>query len=63
MMKEKRNLDIRNKLKETEIYLWEVADKLGISETHFVRKMRYELPQEEKDEIFEIINAIKKERR
>ena len=62
-MKEKRNLDIRNKLKETEIYLWEVADKLAISETHFVPKMRYELPQEEKDEIFEIINAIKKERR
>ncbi|MBB5185409.1 dissimilatory sulfite reductase (desulfoviridin) alpha/beta subunit [Faecalicoccus acidiformans] len=62
-MKEKRNLDIRNKLKETEIYLWEVADKLGISETHFVRKMRYELPEEEKEKILSIIDEIVRERR
>ena len=61
-MKEKRNLDIRNKLKESEIYLWEVADELGISETHFVRKLRHELSQEEKDKIFDIIKEIRKER-
>ncbi|WP_273477108.1 hypothetical protein [Faecalicoccus acidiformans] len=62
-MKEKRNLKIREKAKETKVYLWEVADKLGISECHFVRKLRYELPEEEKEKILSIIDEIVRERR
>lgn len=60
-MREKSNLDIRKKAKSKKVYLWEIAEKLEISECHFVRKLRHELPQEEKDKIFNIIDEIVKE--
>lgn len=61
-MREKSNLEIRKKAKQESVYLWEIAEKLAISECHFIRKLRHELSQEEKDKIFNIINEIVKER-
>ena len=41
---------------------WQVADKLGVSEMTLVRKLRYELPEEEQQKIFSIIDEISKEK-
>ncbi len=52
------NLEIRRKLKETKVMQWQVADALNISEMTLVRKLRYELPEEEKQKIFSVIEEI-----
>lgn len=56
------NLKIRAKLKEKEVHQWEVAEKLGVAEMTFTRKMRRELPEEEQQKIFSIIDEIAKEK-
>ncbi len=53
-----KNLDIRRKLKELKVMQWQVADKLDISEMTLVRKLRYELPEAEKQKIFAIIEEL-----
>lgn len=53
-----KNLDIRVKLKEANIKQWELADQLGIAEMTLVRKLRYELPEEEKQKVFLIIKKL-----
>lgn len=56
------NLKIRAKLKEKKVCQWEVAEKLGVAEMTFTRKMRRELPEEEQQKIFSIIDEISKEK-
>lgn len=53
------NSDIRNLLKAQKIKHWKLADLLGISETTLVRKLRKELPKEEKEKILNIIEKEK----
>lgn len=60
MKKIKANLDIRETLKSVEITQWELANKLNISETTLVRKLRKELPEDERQEILKMILEIKK---
>ena len=55
------NLEIRRKLKETKVMQWQVADELGVSEMTLVRKLRYELPEAEKQKIFQIIKELETE--
>lgn len=57
-----KNLEIRQKAKEKGVLLWEVADTLKISEATMTRKLRKELPPEEKSQIFEIIEKVAKEK-
>lgn len=56
------NADIRAAALHNAVMLWEIADKLGITDSHFSRKLRHELPQAEKDRIFSIIEEIAKEK-
>jgi len=56
-----KNLDIRRKLKEAKIMQWQLADKLGVSEMTLIRKLRYELTEEEKQKIFTIIKELEAE--
>lgn len=56
------NMDIKSKAKENNVYLWEIADKLGIIDSNFSRKLRKELPTAEKQRIFSIIDDIVAER-
>jgi hypothetical protein len=42
--------------------LWEIADKVGIADSSFSRKLRRELPQGEKQRIFSAIEEIAKEK-
>ena len=56
------NKEIRDKAKTLGIRLWEVADRLGINDGNFSRKLRKELPQGEKVKILEIIDRLAKEK-
>ena len=58
----KANKDIREAAKKQRVCLWEVAERLGVSEATMVRKLRRELPEEERTEILGIIEEIAKER-
>lgn len=43
------------------VKLWQVAEALGIADTSLSRKMRKELPCEEKEKIVEIIQKLSQE--
>lgn len=51
------NLEIRNALKKKRMYNYELAELLGITEFTLSRKLRKELPDEEKKKILEIIKG------
>lgn len=45
---------------ENDVKKYEIADKLGITDTSFSRKLRKELPEEEKQKILKIISELSK---
>ncbi len=55
------NTDIRKYAKSHGVRLWQIADELGISEITMSRKLRYELSEDEKQKILEIINEFEEE--
>lgn len=59
----KNNLIIRTALLKNNVYLWELADILGVSEPTAVRRIRKELPEEEQLRIAEMISDYAKKRR
>lgn len=54
----KANTDIRAKAMLSGVMLCEVADELGILDSAFSRKLRKELPEQEKKKIFDAIDRI-----
>lgn len=52
------NQDIRRAAAETGVKLWQIAEALGIADCNFSRKLRRELPQEEKQQILSIIRDL-----
>lgn len=58
----KANLDIRERAKSKNILFWQIADKLGINDGNFSRKLRKELSAEEKTKIFAIIDELSAEK-
>lgn len=56
------NQDIRDKAQQSGVKLWEIAQEIGINDGNFSRKLRRELPDQEKAEIFAIIEHISSER-
>lgn len=52
------NKDIREYAKRKNVKLWRVANKLGVNDGNFSRKLRRELPEETKQQIFEIIDNL-----
>lgn len=57
MRQNKANQDVRNAITEKGFYMWEIAEKLGISDTFFTKLMRVELPESEKRKIFDVIEG------
>lgn len=55
------NQDVRQAATGAGVKLWRIADALGIADCNFSRKLRKELPQEEKDRIFKIIERLSRE--
>lgn len=56
-----KNKDIRVAAATAGVKLWQIADKLGIYDGNFSRKLRKELPEKEKEKIFSIIDELVKE--
>jgi len=54
-----RNQDIRQEAKSAGVRLWQIAERLGIQDANFSRKLRHELPYEDKRNIFSIIASLK----
>lgn len=52
------NVDIRVKATESGVKMWQLAERLGIHEGTFSRKLRHELPEEEKNKILALIDEI-----
>ena len=57
-----KNNDIREAAKKAGIHLWQVAEACGVNDGNFSRKLRKELPQEEKQTILGIIARLSKEK-
>ena len=56
------NREIREAAKRAGVHLWQVAEACGVNDGNFSRKLRKELPQEEKQTILEIIERLSKEK-
>lgn len=54
----KRNKDIRAAARQNKVYLYEIADVLGVSEPTFIRWLRKELPDQKKADVMAAINLI-----
>lgn len=54
----KANQDIRNAVAENGFKLWELAQALGIYDGNLSRKLRRELPNDQKDHIFRTIERM-----
>lgn len=53
------NIDIRQEVKESGFYLWQVAKQMGIADYTFSRKLRQELSAEEKSLVRKAIQKLK----
>lgn len=56
------NNDIRVRARNQGVCLWQIASKLNMRDSNFSRMLRTELPNEQKENIFKVINEIVKER-
>lgn len=56
------NYDIKQKAKKSKVNLWQIAEKLEMEDFQFSRKLRHELPTDEKTKIFAIIDELVAER-
>ena len=57
-----KNLATRKAAERNGVKLWEIGYTLGMSETHFSRKLRKEFSADETRLVLEIIDRIVKER-
>lgn len=56
------NAEIRRAAKNAGVCLWQVAERFGINDGNFSRKLRRELPPEEREKILGIIDELAAER-
>ena len=57
----RRNLEIRSAAKSAGVFLYEIAEKLGVSEPAFNRYLRKELPDGMKAKVLAAIEEIRHE--
>lgn len=56
------NMDIRRAAASAGFYLWEVAAEVGVTDSTFSRKLRRELPENEKEAVFRAIERMREYR-
>lgn len=56
------NHDIRSYAKERGVKLWQIADKLGMQDSNFSKKLRHQLTEDEENEIRNLIDELVAER-
>lgn len=52
------NSDIKEYAQKKNVRLWRIASELGINDGNFSRKLRHELPEDTKKQIFKIIDEL-----
>lgn len=52
------NIDLRQYAKAKSVYLWQIADAVGVSEPTITRRFRREMTPEKKKEIRGIIDRL-----
>ena len=52
------NMDLRDYAKSQGVKLWQIAEKLNINDGNFSRKLRKELPDQEKKKIIMIVDEV-----
>lgn len=55
------NAEIRNLAKEKRVRLWQIAERFGMTDNSFSRKLRHEFSAEEKSKALLFIEQISKE--
>lgn len=55
----KANAEIRNALREAGVPVWRLALAMGVCENTILRRMRVELPSEDKKKYLDIIKELK----
>ncbi len=56
----KNNQDIREKIFNSHLKYWQIAEQLNINDGNFSRMLRKELPKEAKEKINNIIETIRR---
>ena len=56
------NAEIRVAAKNAGVCLWQIAERVGVNDGNFSRKLRRELSDQEKREILKIIDDLAAER-
>lgn len=56
------NQDIRQAAKAAGVRLYQIAAEIGLNDGNFSRRLRYELPDTEKQKIYDIIDRLAAER-
>ncbi len=57
-----KNLTIRRAAKENGVHLWQIAERVGLTDSNFSRKLRRELPNEERERILQMIDEMAAEK-
>lgn len=57
-----KNRRIREAAKAQGVMLWEIAERLGVTDSTFSRKLRRELPDGEQERLISIISDISRAR-
>lgn len=58
-----KNKAIRDYAKKKGVLLWQIAERYGVNDSNFSRKLRREMPEAEKERIMRIIDEIHDARR
>ena len=53
-----RNKDVREYAQNRNVKLWRIAAELNINDGNFSRKLRYELSEETKQQLYKIIDEL-----
>lgn len=56
------NADIRIAAKSAGVCLWQIAERIGVNDGNFSRKLRRELSDQEKQELLKIIETLADEK-
>lgn len=56
------NLEIRFSAKNKGVKMWQIAEELHIQDSALSRKLRHELPEDEREKILTIIDRLAREK-
>ncbi len=56
------NMKIRKAAKAAGLYLWEIAEAMGMSDQELSRRLRRQLPEEEEAKILHVIRQLREQK-